>query len=143
MTKLELLSDLQSNLDIQMELCDKLEELADSLPDEVDTQNCLHLARSIYPILQQAHTFEENRLFPHLLSIDASDNVMSATLERLRFEHWEDESFAEELRECMTNFARYEDLDCINVLAYMLRGFFEGLRRHIAFEREHIAPLLL
>jgi hypothetical protein len=24
----------------------------------------------------------------------------------------------------------------------MLRGFFEGLRRHIAFEREHIVPLL-
>jgi hypothetical protein len=24
----------------------------------------------------------------------------------------------------------------------MLRGFFEGLRRHIAFEREHIVPIL-
>ncbi len=142
MTKLELLSDLQSNLEAQLELCNRLEELADSLPDEVDKQNCLHLARSIFPLLQQAHSFEENKLFPYLLKTYANDHNMMATLERLRFEHWEDESFAEELRECMTNFARYEDMACINVLAYMLRGFFEGLRRHIAFEREHIAPLL-
>jgi hypothetical protein len=25
---------------------------------------------------------------------------------------------------------------------YMLRGFFEGVRRHVAFEREMLAPLM-
>ena len=31
----------------------------------------------------------------------------------------------------------------IDKLSYMLRGFFEGLRRHIAFEKEHLVPLLM
>lgn len=27
-------------------------------------------------------------------------------------------------------------------IGFMLRGFFEGLRRHIAFEREHVLPMI-
>ena len=27
-------------------------------------------------------------------------------------------------------------------LGYMLRGFFEGLKRHVAFEQTHLIPLI-
>jgi hypothetical protein len=30
--------------------------------------------------------------------------------------------------------------DNAEVVGFMLRGFFESLRRHIAFEREHVLP---
>ncbi|MCP4072347.1 MAG: hemerythrin domain-containing protein [Hyphomicrobiales bacterium] len=133
---------LQSNLNAQLELCRKLEEFADNLPNDVDAQNCLTLARIISPILRQAHEFEESTLFPELKKNFSEDAQLMATLERLRFEHWEDESFADELRESMVNFAGEFDSELVNSLSYMLRGFFEGVRRHAAFEREHILPIL-
>ncbi|NJM42689.1 MAG: hypothetical protein HC853_19095 [Anaerolineae bacterium] len=36
----------------------------------------------------------------------------------------------------------YRKQEVMNQVGYMLRGFFECLRRHIAFEREHILPKL-
>ena len=133
---------LKTNLDAQIELCEKLEEFADNLPNDVNVQNCLALARVISPVLHQAHNFEENVLFPELRNRFADNENLMSTLERLRFEHWEDESFADELRECIIEFTKDPQSDCVNSLSYMLRGFFEGVRRHTAFEREHILPLL-
>ncbi len=142
MSEIEISLTLTANLNTQLELCRKLEDLADNLPNDVDPQNCLALAREIFPTLKQAHEFEETVLFPELRKYYSENEQLMSTLERLRFEHWEDESFAEELRDCMINFVNEHSADCINSLSYMLRGFFEGVRRHIAFEREHIIPLL-
>lgn len=142
LSKSEIFQILEDHLNMQLELCDKLENLADALPNEVDTQVCLVLARNILPILHQAHQFEETTLFPELLEQHKQNEHLVATLERLKYEHWEDESYAEELRECLINFATSKDADCVTTLSYMLRGFFEGVRRHIAFERELVAPLL-
>jgi len=138
----QLSNTLISNLNVQLELCDKLENLADNLPFDVDSQNCLTLARSLLPTLRLAHEFEETVLFPELLIRFANNEQLEFTIERLRFEHWEDESFAEELRDCMIGFVVKPNSECVNSLSYMLRGFFEGVRRHIAFEREHIVPML-
>ena len=68
---------------------------------------------------------------------------MKNALERLQYEHWKDESFAEEVSDGLIKFVSDSDHPSADTLAYMLRGFFEGLRRHIAFEVEHILlPLL-
>lgn len=142
LNKSEIFEALEFHLDTQLEICDQLEKLADSLPNEVDPQNCLVLARSILPALRHAHEFEETRLFPEISKCFKNSNQWELTLERLKFEHWEDESYAEELRECMINFAMQQNSACVTTLSYMLRGFFEGVRRHIAFERELVAPLL-
>lgn len=126
----------------QIVLCRKLEEIADELPDLSDTQMCLSLARQIHPLIRSAHEYEEKTLFPLLLSIGNLDDNLKASVERLRYEHWEDESFADEVADAMTRFVTDKASSNAETLAYMLRGFFEGLRRHIAFEREHIVPLL-
>ena len=137
------LSDiLETNLFSLLELCHKLENLADNLPNDVDVQDCLMLARLIFPTLRAAHEFEESALFPALTNRFGDNEKLMATLERLRFEHWEDESFADELRESLIYFANHQEPELVNSLSYMLRGFFEGVRRHIAFEREHILPML-
>ena len=142
MTNSEILDILDENLKLQSQLCFKLEELADNLPNDVDVQRCILLARTILPVLTQAHNFEETIIFPILRKRHDEDHPIVVTLNRLKFEHWEDESFGEELRECMLKFAAGQGEDCVSVLSYMLRGFFEGLRRHLAFERDHIVPLL-
>jgi iron-sulfur cluster repair protein YtfE (RIC family) len=130
------------HLTLQFDLCSRLEELADALPANILAEECLLLSRSIVPVLRRAHQFEENLLFPVISRALAADISIAATLERLRCEHWEDESYACEVRDCLAGFLDNPHGCNVDSLAYMLRGFFEGLRRHIAFDREHMLPLL-
>ncbi|MEL7271792.1 MAG: hemerythrin domain-containing protein [Pseudomonadota bacterium] len=130
----ELLQGLSHHLEQQLALCDALENIADGLPEAVDNQLCLQLACSIYPIVRSAHEFEEQQLFPALVTARASAHLPQ-TLDRLHAEHWEDESFSGELSEALKDFVAGRDRN-VEKLGYMLRGFFEGLRRHIAFEKE-------
>lgn len=134
---------LQRELAIQEGLCTNLEALADDLPDNVDTQNCLVISKRIFAVVHQAHQFEEKELFPMLRQAYSDSAKLPLTLERLRYEHWEDEAFAGELSECLSDFVSDRSTCNVESLAWMLRGFFEGLRRHIAFEREHILPLIV
>jgi len=135
-------SKLLVHHDEQIVLCERLEEVADELPALSDTQMCLSLARQIHPMIRAAHEYEEKTLFPLLMTTDKMDDTLKSTVERLRYEHWEDESFADEVADAMIRFVTDRASSNAETLAYMLRGFFEGLRRHIAFEREHIVPIL-
>ncbi|WAP67178.1 hemerythrin domain-containing protein [Jiella pelagia] len=165
---------LSRELAAQRRLCDSLEAIADALPNDLDAQRTLHVARSIGPSIRRAHRFEEETIFPLLKRQSDTPSEMSSTLERLHFEHWEDESFGDELSEKLIDYvraraadgrvgkpatllrsdlrpvaaARFQDSGgradpVAEALGYMLRGFFEGLRRHIAFEEEHLVPLLV
>lgn len=129
----------------QAALCDLLESIADDLPENpknVDRQRCLSAARQIFPTVKKAHDFEEQKLFPLLESLQGPSESLTKSLERLRFEHWEDESYAEEVTDSLIEFGRGEGTTDGEKLGYMLRGFFEGLRRHMAFETEHLLPML-
>lgn len=136
-----LITQLQEHLNKQLGLCAALEKIADGLPDNVCRQSCLHAARSIYPIVKSAHQFEEDRLFPAIQeAFAAQPNAPESPFQRLMQEHWEDESFGEEISEVILEFVAGRDTNT-DKLSYMLRGFFEGLRRHIAFEKEVFTPI--
>lgn len=122
----------------QLMLCDRLEEIADSLPDSVNRQKCLYAARALGPMIRGVHRFEESVVFPMIAARREGDATIKATLERLRFEHCEDECFAEELTEALHALACGADDINVEATGYMLRGFFEAMRRHIAFEIEHL-----
>ena len=125
----------------QLQLCDRLEAVADGLPNAVDRQECLVLARDIYPSVKAAHEFEEEELFP-LVQKEYPLATQNDGFERLQFEHWEDEAYAEEISDALTQVGRTGQIGDAEKLSWMLRGFFEGIRRHIAFEAEHLVPLL-
>lgn len=131
------------HLSAQAALCAELERIADGLPDNVEPQKCLHIARTIYPLVRHAHEFEESVLFPRMAELYGPGQVFGPTAERLKFEHWEDESYAEEIYDAMNQFLADRSRARAEMLAYMLRGFFEGLTRHLAFEREHLMPILV
>ena len=135
MTDASLLDELEMHLNHQLELCDRLEEIADTLPNNIDNQRCLHAARSIYPTIKAAHDFEEKRIFPLLVKSLPCNNELKEIIERLHAEHWEDESFGQELEDALKAFVAGTEKN-IDKLSYMLRGFFEGLRRHIAAEKQ-------
>ncbi|OCW57744.1 hemerythrin domain-containing protein [Hoeflea olei] len=122
----------------QLRLCDRLEEIADSLPENVIRQKCIYAAGALGPMIRRVHRFEEEVVFPLIAERLAGDDRIGATLNRLRFEHCEDECFAEELTEALHALGSGSDEINIEATGYMLRGFFEAMRRHIAFEMEHL-----
>ncbi|MBX3582080.1 MAG: hemerythrin domain-containing protein [Rhizobiaceae bacterium] len=126
----------------QMALCDDLETIADGLPGSVNRQLCLHLARAVCPTVASAHEIEERVLFPAVQALSPTLPDITSTIERLRWEHFEDMCFAEELHDALLSIGRDEQRIGADAAGYMLRGFFESVRRHVAFEREMLAPLM-
>lgn len=133
---------LQEHHRNQLDICNRLENLADSLPDNVDRQECLSISWQIYPAIKSAHQFEEETLFPTLQGTQGSSADIDRNIERLKFEHWEDESSAEDISIFLRQMVQSPKDANVGKISYMLRGFFEGLRRHIAFESEHLLPML-
>lgn len=125
----------------QLAFCDRLELIADQLPN-VDRALCIGVAHALMPLLEKAHNFEESFLFPALVERCGDQAGTQATLERLRYEHLEDLCFAEELHDALMAYGRGELRPNPEAFGYMLRGFFEGMRRHILFERDVVLPMI-
>lgn len=123
-------------------LCDELEALADTLASGADRQRCLYLARTVYPLVASSQQSEEALLLGPLSCLASDLPDVPATLERLRFEHHSDLCFAEELNDVLLAFGRGENLMASDAVGYMLRAFFQSVRRHVAFEKEILVPLL-
>jgi hemerythrin-like domain-containing protein len=125
----------------QLCLCAELEQIADSLPANVNRQKCIYAAKALGPMIKGLHHYEENVLFPALETRGLAGDL-AKTLARLKFEHFEDECFAEELSERLLLLGSGDGEVNMEATGYMLRGFFEAIRRHIAFEREHLLDKL-
>ena len=130
------------HLKAQEAICAELEAIADSLPASADHQMCIQVTRSLLPLIKQAHQFEEDQLFPQLLKVSDPHLDLAQTIKRLHAEHLSDEDYAEELCNAISSFLADVYHSKAENLGWMLRGFFESIRRHIAFEREHILPLV-
>ncbi|MDO6963273.1 hemerythrin domain-containing protein [Rhizobium alvei] len=126
----------------QLRLCTELEHIADSLPASINRQKCIYAAKTIGPLIKATHSYEEDVLFPAVESQKANSPDVLKTLSRLRFEHFEDECFAEELTERLLLLGAGDKDVNMEATGYMLRGFFEALKRHVAFEREHLVPVM-
>ncbi len=118
-------------------LCDTLEAIADSLPGGVDRHLCLVMAATLLPTLREAHAYEEQAIFPAF----ARREDRAGSVRRLCAEHVEDESLAEELTETLLHIGHGGEVANPEALGFMLRALFDAMRRHIAFEREHVVPI--
>ena len=127
---------------VQNELCAELEKIADQLPGPVDRHTCLDLAQRMLPLIKRAHEFEEGKVWPLLSGRLGTSKEFRDTLERLSLEHWGDEDFAEQVFHQLRDYARAPEKEKADSLAWTLRGFFQNMQRHIAFEREHLLPLI-
>ena len=128
---------LEQSYDELLALCDALEAVADGLPYAVNARVCLGLSASLEPLLARTHGLEEAVLFPLLA---ASQNPqLSQTLERLRQEHLADHSTAAEVGECLHDLGAGRPTVSADAIGYLLRSFFESMRRHVQSERELLA----
>jgi hemerythrin-like domain-containing protein len=123
-----------------LKLCCELEHIADGLPDSIDRLACIRLGKTVLATTTQAHRREEEVLFPALLAGRPQQRSLATTLDRVSREHRGDEYQAEEVEEALTTLGGNRRGMSPDAIGYLLRGFFENQRRHIAFERELIRP---
>lgn len=136
------LTEFRHHHRLKMKLCDDLEDFADSLPNQVNVQNCLALSKCVLPTIRQAQNMEETQLFPQLMQAYPDDIRLRASLNRLRQEHLEDDSFADEIAGLLHDCGSTGRPCNAESAGYMLRGFFSSVRRHVAFEHECLIPLI-
>jgi hemerythrin-like domain-containing protein len=127
--------------DKKVAMCQELEDIADGLPASVDALSCLSIAAKLLPVLRRAHEYEEKVIFPAYEKLAASPG-QSVSTDRLRAEHISDECFAADLTGILLKIGHGGPVDQAETFGFMLRGFFDGLRRHVAFEDEHIVPAI-
>ena len=126
----------------KLKLCDELEAIADALPDRIDRRKCLIIASALPPLLAQSHAYEEKYVFPAFQRNGWSRIARLMTVRRLKVEHVEDECAAQDLADVLSAIGEGGPVRNAEALGFMLRAFFETMRRHIAFEREHIFPVM-
>ncbi|MEN3793636.1 hemerythrin domain-containing protein [Fulvimarina sp. MAC3] len=129
-------------LDEQERLCGQLESFADGLPGKVCWLTCKRLSQTLSALVRKAHRFEEEQVFPLIERGPDKDGIKFESLLRLSWEHIEDEGYAEEVAEALADLSEHPETEKAESLGYMLRGFFGSMRRHIAFEREYILPMI-
>ena len=132
--RLEALEEVYDEL---LALCDGLETVADSLPHAVTPRLCLTLAAGLEPLVARTQQLEEEALFPLLAS--SHSRQWGPTLARLRAEHPADHSIAAEVSEALHDLGNGRAALSPDAMGYLLRSFFESMRRHVQGARELIA----
>lgn len=125
----------------QLELCDTLERIADDLPAVIPSGMTRWIARSLTHELPLHHRDEERGLFPLLERRCAPSDLPPGAIAQLCMEHAADEDLAGEIAEALSLLAGTDDQANPNALGYMLRCFFECLRRHLVWEDTIILPM--
>lgn len=126
----------------KLRLCSAIEDIADQLPANVDRLRCLAVANTLVPLLRSIHRYEEDVVFAAFECANGIGGTAAHTIERLRAEHVEDACLADEITEALLAIGHGARPANPEALGYMLRAFFETVRRHVAFEREHILPVI-
>lgn len=122
-----------------LEICDSLEEIADSLP-RPDRKRCRQIAAALKPAIEAANRMEENVLFPAALSRLPAEGIQ-ATISRLREEHAQDSAAADEIVRTLVTLSRGGGRNSWDAIGYMLRAYFLAVRRHVACEQSLLASL--
>ena len=129
--------------DEQLAICDTLEQIADRLPNDIDSALCLRTADRLQSIMRQATANERAILGATLVEMGTVRHLdVGRTARRLLRESDEDLGHAEELQEALITIGSDRPTVSTDALGYMLRGFFEARKRRIALEREVVMALL-
>jgi hemerythrin-like domain-containing protein len=130
---------LYRSYDHMLDICNRLENIADSLPAHINATSCAALAIELPEALQRTHDEEERALLP-ILSVSKLPELRNVA-SRLRREHALDQVNAMEIRETLLALASNRLTLSGDAAGYQLRAFFESLRRHVSAEQDILALL--
>ncbi|WP_139975659.1 hemerythrin domain-containing protein [Ochrobactrum sp. CGA5] len=135
------ISRLEAHHHDLLELCLRLEEIAEDLETGGTMVEYRRTAMGMVRLVGQTHALEEGVLFPDY-SRQAHSHFATATIERLKAEHRCDRLAAEELSQTLIAIAEDRCSLARDTISYMVRGFMESVRRHILSEKLMIEALL-
>lgn len=127
----------------ELKLCAILEAIADELPSPLDRALAGPAVPGLRMVVPRHEVIVRQILFPHLrASWPAGAADLDAMIERFSRANAMDILLAHDcadlLEASMAAGGRVENAD---MLAYILRGVFEGRRRHIEWEKAVLIPL--
>ena len=123
----------------QRGLADLLERIADSLPDEVSRAEAALAARQLRTLHARHAEIEDKCVFP-LLESRCDGEVTRRAIAIARREHDDAEGRAIELAEALDALVETGRAANAEGLGFMLRAFFDGLRRHLDWVDAAILP---
>ncbi len=127
---------LQARYEDLLGVCDDLEAIADGLPGNVSHSICTRVAGEVISVLSQTHRIESEVLLPILERSSRAEIRHLAT--RLRQEHDFDGQAAMEVEEALLALGLGTSTLSADALGYLLRSFFESVRRHVHSEQDLI-----
>jgi hemerythrin-like domain-containing protein len=137
MSKGQILAPLLESHERVIAACDALETIADALPDRIAPGQCERAIRETTTAVRQMHACENDLLMPLLSNAQRPElRKIAADLEQA---HQVDSESLIEVDEVLTAFALGQPILSPDATGYMLRAFFEGLRRHVGRERDLLA----
>jgi hemerythrin-like domain-containing protein len=116
-------------------LCDELEALADRLCASFDLILAEDVIARIGRSLQRHVDFQERLLFPALRLRAGDDERLDRMLTHIEYEHAADQGVVVEMAEALSTAIRVPYFRQMDALGYLFRCYFEGARRHSAWER--------
>ena len=137
----ELLICIEKEHRAEQHLCDMLEKIADNLLDPLDTELSRTGIVTMRRCLKRHVILEETYLYPVIAKRLCPGDLAENLLEHIRVEHLSDESLAHETADQLEKALACGRVENPEMLGYMLRGFFECRRRHIAWEDAIVVPL--
>ncbi len=122
-------------------LCDVLETIADGLPGTLECALAGMVVDALRVDLPLHHKDEEEGLFPLLCRRAGPEDNIDAVIRQLCREHVADDTYCDDLIDVLRALADGQPPRNPEMAGYMIRGFFESYRRHIAFENMVLLPL--
>ncbi len=141
LAKEELLACIDKEHQAERNLCDMLERIADNLLEPLDTELARTGIVTMRRCLRRHVVLEEKYLYPVLTKRLCPGHLAENLLEHIRCEHTIDESLAHDTADQLELALSRGRVENPEMLGYMLRGFFECRRRHIAWEDAIVLPL--
>jgi iron-sulfur cluster repair protein YtfE (RIC family) len=116
--------------------CLLLEAMADSLPSGFKQEHALLLLKDTEAALQRHITLQEQVIFPQLRSASGEGAQIERILHQLEYEHSSDSALIIEIIESAMTLELFARTAQVERFGCLLRHFFEGHRRHCAWETQ-------
>ena len=125
---------------ILLALCDRLEEIADGLPDNLSPFRLKVVAQELRTTIPRLHHQMEKLLFPKLKKRALPDDGIDELIAGFEHEHAMDDGYVLGVLEILDQLAigpvsDTRSLEYYEAVGYQLRGFFEAMRRHLRWQR--------
>lgn len=122
------------------DLCDRLEGMADLLPERPAADEAAAIERALADLVER-NEHDEFAFLQAMLLHGRDDALASALLDHIRRRHAADTAAAQELIAALRCDGPADHIPLAETLGHMLRGFFTGCRRAIDFEQLTILTL--